>query len=248
MCDEQLIVEAKLPVVDIGYVNLLQEVTIRLQGNEGFAYAPINGNISFISPDTKLDDEGKHVVYSDTDSIFVQAPVSNEAPTSRPKSDQLSIDSWKDAKDTTLDFGKKLATRFSKEGAELEFETALSAFFSHGAKKRYVGRVVWPREELLIRGYEVRRTDSFELLRETMTEMFELILDNQSWSSVEMTKTVSILTEFSHLVRKALSKKLDIKFLPRLAFVEDNSFDYAEKIERLINKNKNNETKKNRDN
>ena len=65
---------------------------------------------------------------------------------------------------------------------------------------------------------------------------------------IEMTKTVSILTEFSHLVRKALSKKLDIKFLPRLAFVEDNSFDYAEKIERLINKNKNNETKKNRDN
>ena len=64
----------------------------------------------------------------------------------------------------------------------------------------------------------------------------------------EMEKTVSILTEYSHLVRKALSKKLDIKFLPRLAFVEDNSFDYAEKIERLINKNKNNETKKKRDN
>ena len=64
----------------------------------------------------------------------------------------------------------------------------------------------------------------------------------------EMEKTVSILTEYSHLVRKALSKKLDIKFLPRLAFVEDNSFDYAEKIERLINKNKKNETKKKRDN
>ena len=54
--DEQLIVEAKLPVVDIGYVSLTQNVTIRLQGNEGFAYAPISGNISFISPDTKLDD------------------------------------------------------------------------------------------------------------------------------------------------------------------------------------------------
>ena len=65
---------------------------------------------------------------------------------------------------------------------------------------------------------------------------------------IEMEKTVSILTEYSHLVRKALSKNLDIKFLPRLVFVEDNSFDYAEKIERLINKNKNNETKKNRDN
>jgi len=62
---------------------------------------------------------------------------------------------------------------------------------------------------------------------------------------VEVKKTVSILTEFSHLVRKALSKKLDIKFLPRLAFVEDNSFEYAEKIERLININKNDEKEKN---
>ena len=61
---------------------------------------------------------------------------------------------------------------------------------------------------------------------------------------VEMKETVSILTEFSHLVRKALSKKLDIKFLPRLAFVEDNSFEYAEKIERLININKKNEAEK----
>jgi ribosome-binding factor A len=56
------------------------------------------------------------------------------------------------------------------------------------------------------------------------------------------------LTEFSHLVRKALSKKLDIKFLPRLAFVEDNSFEYAEKIERLININKKDDKEKNRNN
>ena len=62
----------------------------------------------------------------------------------------------------------------------------------------------------------------------------------------DMSLTVSILTEYSHLVRKALSKKLDIKFLPKLAFVEDNSFEYAEKIERLIKKNKENETDKKR--
>ena len=64
----------------------------------------------------------------------------------------------------------------------------------------------------------------------------------------EAKKTVSILTEFSHLVRKALSKKLDIKFLPRLAFIEDKSFEYAEKIERIININKKNEKEKNRNN
>ena len=62
----------------------------------------------------------------------------------------------------------------------------------------------------------------------------------------DLKETVSILTEYSHLVRKALSKKLDIKFLPKLAFVEDNSFDYAEKIERLIRKNKDNDKEKKR--
>ena len=47
-------------------------------------------------------------------------------------------------------------------------------------------------------------------------------------------KTVSILTEFSYLIRKALSKKIDMKFLPKVYFVGDKSFDYAEKIEKLI--------------
>mgnify|MGYP005696315889 CR=1 FL=1 len=63
---------------------------------------------------------------------------------------------------------------------------------------------------------------------------------------IEIKETVKILTEYAHLVRKALSKKLDIKFLPKLAFVEDKSFEYAEKIERLIKKNRNNETEKKR--
>ena len=57
-------------------------------------------------------------------------------------------------------------------------------------------------------------------------------------------ETVRILTEYSHLVRKALSKRLDIKFLPKLTFVEDNSFEYAEKIEKIIKRNKENEKKR----
>ena len=61
-------------------------------------------------------------------------------------------------------------------------------------------------------------------------------------------ETVRILTEYAHLVRRALSKRLDIKFLPKLTFVEDNSFEYAEKIERLIKKNKDNDEEKKRHN
>tara|TARA_E500000178_G_scaffold105404_1_gene105025 strand:- start:438 stop:836 length:399 start_codon:yes stop_codon:yes gene_type:complete len=59
-------------------------------------------------------------------------------------------------------------------------------------------------------------------------------------------ETVRALTEYSHLVRKALSKKLDIKFLPKLTFVEDNSFEYAEKIEKIIKEIKLNDTEKKR--
>ena len=59
-------------------------------------------------------------------------------------------------------------------------------------------------------------------------------------------ETVRILTENSHLVRRALSKRLDIKFLPKLTFVEDNSFEYAEKIEKIIKKNKENDKEKKR--
>ena len=63
---------------------------------------------------------------------------------------------------------------------------------------------------------------------------------------IETKETVRILTEYSHLVRKALSKRLDIKFLPKLTFVEDNSFEYAEKIEKIIKKNKENDKEKKR--
>ena len=38
----------------------------------------------------------------------------------------------------------------------------------------------------------------------------------------------------SFVIRKILSKKIIMKYLPKLFFVKDNSFDYAEKIENLI--------------
>ena len=138
----------------------------------------------------QVEEDGHEVVYSDTDSIFVRSPVDKQAPIKRPEDEDESLSEGEGAKRDALQFGERLADRFTREGAELEFETALSAFFSHGAKKRYVGRVVWPREEMLIRGYEVRRTDSFALLTRTMTDMFEMILDGEEWAAVEMTKSV----------------------------------------------------------
>ena len=47
-------------------------------------------------------------------------------------------------------------------------------------------------------------------------------------------ETVNILREFSYLIRKKLSKKITMKFLPKILFAKDESFEYAEKIEKLI--------------
>mgnify|MGYP001385674086 FL=1 len=42
------------------------------------------------------------------------------------------------------------------------------------------------------------------------------------------------LKEYSFLIRKILSQKVIVKFLPKLLFRKDESFEYAEKIENLI--------------
>ena len=118
----------------------------------------------------KLGDEGQHVVYSDTDSIFVKTPVEG-------------VD---DPKQAMIDFGHSTAERFSEASAELEFETGMSVFFSHGAKKRYVGQVVWPKESMMVKGYETQRTDSFRYLTDGMKEIFKHVLADDSEAAINL--------------------------------------------------------------
>jgi ribosome-binding factor A len=47
-------------------------------------------------------------------------------------------------------------------------------------------------------------------------------------------KVIKKLKEYSFLIRKALSKKVIMKYLPKILFAKDDSFEYAEKIENLI--------------
>ena len=52
----------------------------------------------------------------------------------------------------------------------------------------------------------------------------------------DLDKIVDLLTDCSYLIRKALAKKIHMKFLPKILFISDKSFDYAENIEKLIKK------------
>lgn len=116
----------------------------------------------------KLEEEDIKIVYSDTDSVFIQSP-------------------YEDLEET-IRFGEEIARRFSHEGSSLEFEKIMDPFFSHGKKKRYVGRSVWPDKELIIRGYETRRTDSFDLQSEVLMGVFERILDGDTEGAVSFAR------------------------------------------------------------
>ncbi|HYB77809.1 MAG TPA: DNA polymerase domain-containing protein, partial [Thermoplasmata archaeon] len=103
-----------------------------------------------------LEADGFEVVYSDTDSVFVRSPVA-------------TLEGAKE-------FGERIAKRFSHEGITFEFQSVFESFFSHGVKKRYVGRTAWPVADLVVRGYETRRTDAFDYQSEALLETFELVL------------------------------------------------------------------------
>ncbi len=71
---------------------------------------------------------------------------------------------------------------------------------------------------------EVRRSQDLKIAK-----IFVMPLGGKNADEI-----VDKLKEFSFVIRKVLSKKIIMKFLPKLYFVKDNSFDYAEKIENLI--------------
>lgn len=115
-----------------------------------------------------LEKDGFDVVYSDTDSVFVKSPTPSL--------------------EGSREFGESIAKRFTHEGVTFEFQSVYEAFFSHGAKKRYVGRTVWPREELVVRGYETRRTDAFDYQSDALLQVFDLALKSDTDGAVRRSR------------------------------------------------------------
>jgi len=116
----------------------------------------------------ELEADGHEVVYYDTDSVFVRSPVA-------------SLEGCRE-------FGEAIAKRFTHEGTTFEFQSVYESFFSHGVKKRYVGRSVWPREEVVVRGYETRRTDAFDYQSDALLEVFDLVLSGDTDGAVRRSR------------------------------------------------------------
>ncbi len=116
----------------------------------------------------ELEADGSDVIYSDTDSVFVRSPVASL--------------------EGAREFGEGVARRFTAAGATFEFQSVYETFFFHGAKKRYVGRQVWPREERVVRGYETRRSDAFDFQSEALLQVFDLVLKGDTDGAVRSSR------------------------------------------------------------
>ncbi len=117
----------------------------------------------------QLESEGVRVIYADTDSVFFESPHHNL--------------------DETRKFGQAIAERFSHGSVNMEFERVLETFFSHGKKKRYAAKTAWPVPgEFVVRGYEIRRTDAFDLQSEAQKRVFSLILDKDTEGAIQFAR------------------------------------------------------------
>lgn len=56
---DKLVVEAMLPVGDIGYVHEGQEATVRLASRESIMFGKLNGKVVHVAPDTTVTPEGR---------------------------------------------------------------------------------------------------------------------------------------------------------------------------------------------
>jgi len=149
------------------FASAFYRFTNRDIGESITAYA--RENIKFVI--RTLKEEGVDVIYSDTDSVFFTIGKGG-------------------SKEECLKTGEGLATRFSRKGVELEFETIYESFFTHGRKKRYVGTKVWPNVDLVIKGYDTQRTDSFDLLGQSQTAIFKMLLDERPDDAIKYAKGV----------------------------------------------------------
>lgn len=127
----------------------------------------------------QAEKEGYSVIYGDTDSIFIKLPYKNI--------------------DELVEKGRELADKitrsfdqFAKEKLGLDehqfaidFEKVFDTiFFIPHTKKRYAGRCIYEKgketDYILIRGLEVRRTDTSEITVDLQYNVIEMILHRKS--------------------------------------------------------------------
>jgi len=166
---------------------VVKEITNSFYGifgdNSGRFYDPdIQGTITYlarnlikIARDT-LTKENMTVLYGDTDSVFF----THESFKGKSLQELLSI---------AEDFRKKINKAYDdyiasfnlkNRGVQIKVEAIYKWWLSVGVKKKYVGRLMYDgREtnEVLARGFSLRRSDASEYTKKKQAELFEKVID-----------------------------------------------------------------------
>jgi len=115
----------------------------------------------FIKRAVKMAEEsGLKVIYGDTDSIFAKLPTGDDV---------------QDIREVTREKARAVSEKISTEfPLELEIQDFFKAIFFTGKKKRYAA--LTDKDEIVVRGLEVRRGDWCEQAKEMQTEVIDMIL------------------------------------------------------------------------
>ena len=161
-----------------------------------------------------IEEAGHHVIYGDTDSVFVwiHRATSDEEAQAAGRELQDMLNSW---------WSQQLREQFELDSVlELEFETHFKRFLmptvrgsDKGSKKRYAGVVAGPDgDQLVFKGLENVRTDWTRLAREFQEELYRRVFAGEPFEGYVKSLTAQVLAgeRDSELVyRKRLRRRLD---------------------------------------
>lgn len=151
-----------------------------------------------------LDKNGFKVIYGDTDSTFFKIEDIKDGEKAKDLINQGLID-----------YSKSFGLELSK--LEINFEKVFGTIFFSGAKKRYVGKLKWLNgkevDDILIVGFESKRSDSPQVIRNFQKEVFKLIL-NKSDESIVTKYILEFIDKFKTLKEEigipiGVTKELD---------------------------------------
>jgi len=145
-----------------------------------------------------IESVGLNPLYGDTDSVLTSIPT-----------DDLEV-AVQQASELEVKINNLYGEIARKEGwklpATMECEQIYNPLLFSGVKKRYAGRCVWykgkPDDEVIIKGFEAKRSDSSSETQFIQTKVLEIILNGGTESEVRKV----ILESLSEFKKKGLTE------------------------------------------
>ncbi len=127
--------------------------------------------------------EGYKLLYADTDSLFIQSKGGTI--------EQVAEEAIRLQKTINDSFGEYSKAKGMKNHIfYLEFEKIFSKFYISNAKKRYFGYLCFKDgkeipEQLVITGFEVKRSDTPKAARRLLEKIYRMLLDGKTQKEIE---------------------------------------------------------------